>query len=196
MKRRLLNKTKMLQQEAGWLLNHRDDNKILIGFHHKKKVFQTLLNSYGEIQALNPNRLLIKADNIGWTFFRRLFGRTVFILKEDIEEVFLNRYIVIKNGGVYDLELDYFFPRKRFFKLKRLYEHKLVDKDLNLIDLKLAGDSPRRWSYEYAKERSRFINQLLHKRKRYNSNNLNVSKYIDENMYNFDPFAYEGDDNE
>lgn len=190
-------RSKKLQEKILWLSNYLEDNKIIIGFHHKKKAFQQLLKNYGEINQTNPNRLLARIDGNGWCRFNENSEElnTAYILKEDIQDVFLNRYVVVKNGGVYDLECEFFFTRKEFFHLKRLYEKGLVNKDLNLIDSKMAGDEAYHdWEYKRAKESNRFFNFLLHNRKSNNPDNLSVQEYIEQNTPDKDDWYDEGEE--
>ena len=77
-------RSKKLQEKILWLSNYLEDNKIIIGFHHKKKPFQQLLKNYGEINQTNPNRLLARIDGNGWCRFNEIrndkgsFGRFLF----------------------------------------------------------------------------------------------------------------------
>ena len=180
MKRKPLEKQLKMQQTIIGKWSDMKDDKILIGFYHNKKSYQQLLKNYGEVCCTTPNRLISRVTGNGWITIKNGYSNNVYVLMQDVQEVFLNRYIVIKNGGVYDLECDYFFTRKAFTKLKRLYEHGLVDKDLDFIDSKTRRHEVYSlWRYEPAKDANRFLNTLRHNIKA-NSGFENINEHDKE----------------
>lgn len=165
MKRKQAEKQLRLQHDINWMWDYFGEDKILIGSHHKKRVFRVLIQNEWKMRSLIPNRLITKIDDNGWTFRRNPMERTIFILKSDIEEIFLKRYVVIKNGPAYDLLFDTHIQRKRFFKLKRLYDKGFLTKDLTPKLIKMAGNKNLKDGYDLIKQDYRERNIFLHFRK-------------------------------
>ena len=118
-----------------------NNNTILIGFNHKKKEFKRLLNNYGV--PTQPSRVLTRANYLdGWEYIPHpdKIDGGVYFLKKDVKEIFLGRFVEMKEGGVYDIIDEHFYKKSLFQKWKREYEKGLRDRNLDLITERMRGN--------------------------------------------------------
>ena len=58
MRRKLAEKQLRLQHDINWMWDYFGEDKILIGSHHKKRVFRVMIQNEWKMRSLIPNRLI------------------------------------------------------------------------------------------------------------------------------------------
>lgn len=126
---------------------------ILVGFNHKKKEFRRLLNNYGV--PTQVSRVLVRANYLdGWEYIPHPdnMNEGVYFLKEDVKQIFLGRFVEMKEGGVYDIVEKHFYKKSLFQKWKKEYEEGLRDRNLDLITSRMRGNHRYDDYFDYYEE--------------------------------------------